>query len=114
MLLVELEGYTGRPDDAIEHAQQAEQLYQRLIDDPLSAVRQAGPGFQNIPVERKEGCGSCVWRYVCGGGCPLLTWRTTGRADLRSPYCQAYRTLFPKLLRLEGLRILKWQGRARD
>lgn len=33
MLLVELQGYTGQPDTALQHAAQAEKLYQQLIAD---------------------------------------------------------------------------------
>ncbi len=77
-------------------------------DDPLLAVRQRQDGFQNVPVESKESCRDCPWRYWCAGGCPLLAYRTTGRSDTASPYCEVYRALYPALLRLEGLRLLKW------
>ena len=78
-------------------------------DDPLQAVRERRDGFQNVPVDEKEGCQDCTWRYWCAGGCPLLAHRTTGRSDVPSPYCAVYQALYPDLLRLEGLRLLKWQ-----
>ncbi len=78
-------------------------------DDPLQAVRGPQAGFQNVSVDEKEGCRECVWRYWCAGGCPLLAYRATGRSDRPSPYCAAYQALYPSLLRLEGLRLLKWQ-----
>lgn len=65
-----------------------------------------GP-IRNYSVDDKEGCRSCVWRYRCGGGCSIVTLHTTGRADVKSPNCNIYKTLIPAALRLEGLRLLK-------
>jgi uncharacterized protein len=76
------------------------------IDDPIAAV--ASGGLRNPDVDEKEDCANCTWRYWCGGGCPLLTRRLTGREDAPSPYCGVYRAIFPEMLRLEGLRLLKW------
>lgn len=73
-------------------------------DDPLTAIRMAAGAWRAMAVDERQGCGQCEWRYWCAGGCPLLS-----RADARpSPYCQVYRALLPELLRLEGLRLLKW------
>lgn len=81
-----------------------------FASDPLQYIRlQSGP-VQNVPVEEKEGCRTCQWRYWCAGGCPMLTKRVTGRTDVKSPYCHVYQALYPELLRLEGLRLLKWSG----
>lgn len=77
-------------------------------EDPLQIVRRSDAEPRWIPVERREGCRTCAWRYLCGGGCPLMADQGEGR----SPYCNIYRALFPELLRLEGLRILKWGGTA--
>jgi uncharacterized protein len=79
-----------------------------LCDDPLLLVRQDQGGVQNLSVEEKEGCRDCTWRYWCSGGCPITTYRATGRYDLKSPNCEIYRTIFPRAIRLEGLRILKY------
>lgn len=79
-----------------------------MAHDPLDIIRLQPTGFQNVSVDDKEGCRECQWRYWCAGGCPLLTYRVTGRSDVKSPYCNVYQTLFPELLRLEGLRLLKW------
>jgi uncharacterized protein len=78
--------------------------------DPLEEIRLHSGGFQNRRVEEKEGCRTCSWRYWCAGGCPLLTYRATGRNDVKSPYCDVYRAVYPGLLRLEGLRLLKWES----
>nr|BBH94274.1 hypothetical protein KTA_24730 [Thermogemmatispora argillosa] len=77
-------------------------------DDPLEAVRRPAWGMSAIPVDEKEGCRTCRWRYWCAGGCPLLTYHLTGRLDVRSPNCAIYQALFPEVLRLEALRVLKY------
>jgi len=76
--------------------------------DPLRLVREWRGGFQSISVEEKEDCRHCPWRYWCAGGCPLLTYQTSGRSDAPSPYCTVYRAIYPDVVRLEGLRLLKW------
>lgn len=76
--------------------------------DPLALVKDDAIGLQNPSIEQKAECRDCEWRYWCAGGCPLATWRATGRYDSRSPYCRIYQVLFPAALRLEGLRVLKY------
>lgn len=83
-----------------------------MADDPLEIIRLQSAGFQNVSVDEKEGCRECQWRYFCSGGCPMLTYRVTGRSNVKSPYCNVYKALFPELLRLEGLRLLKWAQMA--
>ncbi len=78
-------------------------------EDPLQAVREDRAGVQGLAVEDKEGCRNCQWRYWCAGGCPLLTYRITGRSDVKSPNCSIYKALFPEALRLEALRLLKYE-----
>jgi uncharacterized protein len=77
--------------------------------DPLTEIRNDQTGIQNISVEEKAGCKNCEWRHWCAGGCPLETYRATGLYGVRSPNCSIYKTLFPEALRLEGLRLLKYQ-----
>jgi uncharacterized protein len=79
-------------------------------DDPLILIRADRKGLQNMSVEEKQGCRDCEWKYWCTGGCPLLTYRTTGRYDVKSPNCRIYKAIYPKLLRLEGLRLMKLAG----
>jgi uncharacterized protein len=75
--------------------------------DVLFALRNSHLGVQNPPVDRKPDCQACPWRYWCAGGCPALAYRTSGRYDARSPNCRIYQALFPQILRLEGLRLLR-------
>ncbi|NOH01854.1 MAG: radical SAM protein [Chloroflexi bacterium] len=79
------------------------------VADPLAVIRADQIGIQNISVEEKEGCKTCEWKHWCAGGCPLATYRATGRYDVKSPNCRIYKALFPEALRLEGLRLLKYQ-----
>jgi uncharacterized protein len=79
-------------------------------DDPLKMVREDYLGVQGIPVEEKEGCRTCSWRYWCTGGCPALTYAVTGRYNVKSPNCAIYKALFPEVLRLEALRLLRYKA----
>ncbi|NJN19224.1 MAG: SPASM domain-containing protein [Oscillochloris sp.] len=75
--------------------------------DPLATLRASNTGLQNIPVDQRAGCRSCEWKYWCAGGCPIATFRATGRYDIQSPNCGIYQALYPDLIRLEGIRILQ-------
>lgn len=77
-------------------------------DDPLLLIRDSAAPIKSLPVEEKEGCRDCTWRYWCSGGCPIATFRATGRWDVKSPNCSIYKTIYPEALRLEGLRLLKY------
>ena len=77
------------------------------VDDPLRVIRQDRRGVQGLPVREKEGCRTCEWRNWCTGGCPVVTYRATGRYDVKSPNCNIYKALFPEVLRLEALRLLR-------
>jgi uncharacterized protein len=78
------------------------------VDNPLRMIRENQRGVTAVAVEEKTGCRDCDWRYWCSGGCPLLTYRMTGRSDVKSPNCSIYKALFPEALRLEALRLLKY------
>jgi uncharacterized protein len=79
-------------------------------EDPLAIIQADQVGIQNLSVEEKEGCRDCEWKSWCTGGCPLETYRATGRYDLKSPNCNIYKAIFPDVLRLEGLRLLEHAG----
>jgi uncharacterized protein len=79
-------------------------------DDPLDVIRTDRKGVQGVAVEEKEGCRDCQWRYWCTGGCPQLTYRLTGRSDIKSPNCNIYKALFPDALHLEALRLLAYES----
>jgi uncharacterized protein len=77
-------------------------------DDPLAFVQADTGGIQNLTVDQKE-CRKCVWRYRCTGGCPRLTYQRTGRHDARSPLCEVYRAILPQVVRMEALRLVKYE-----
>jgi uncharacterized protein len=66
--------------------------------------------LQNPDVHTKGGCSCCDWKYWCAGGCPLVTYRIAGRYNAQSPYCRIYKAIIPRILRLEGLRLMKLAG----
>lgn len=84
------------------------------LDIPVSSIHTSSDLFesltngpiQNLSVNEKEGCKNCSFKYQCTGGCPVETFRATGRWDVKSPHCNIYKTLYPEALRLEGLRLL--------
>lgn len=76
-------------------------------NDPLLIIVADESSVQNISVEGKKGCNNCQWKYWCAGGCPIITKRVTGRFDVQSPHCEIYQVIFPEIIRLEGLRLLK-------
>lgn len=78
--------------------------------DPLGEVIKDKQGIQNLTVEEKDECKACIWRYYCTGGCPLMTHRKTGSYNSKSPDCAIYKALIPEIVRLEGLRLLKYGG----
>ncbi len=66
------------------------------------------PAFHVPVVTQREPCASCGWKYWCGGGCPVVAHRAHGTPHAASPYCQVYQALYPDLIRLEGLRVLRY------
>lgn len=76
--------------------------------DPLGTVRRSATGLQNPSVEDKEDCQDCPWRYWCSGGCPLIAYRAKGSYTIKSPYCAIYKAILPEMVRLEGLRLIKY------
>lgn len=81
-----------------------------IDDGDLLEIMQKGDFTKGIKIEDKIGCRNCQWRYICAGGCPLLSLRTKGSFRLPSPYCSVYRTLIPRVLAIEAKRIIKFGG----
>jgi len=76
--------------------------------DPLAVLQRDTTTVQNLSVEDKDECKTCDWRYWCAGGCPIEAYRVTGKYNTKSPNCAIYKALFPEVVRLEGLRLLKY------
>lgn len=77
-------------------------------DDPLDLVRRDTRTTLNLLADEKEGCRDCTWKHWCAGGCPVATFRATGRYDVKSPNCAIYQAIYPQALRLEALRLLAY------
>lgn len=76
-------------------------------NDPLSKIRNDTEGLQNVKVDDKHECSSCLWKYRCGGGCSFSNFRRTGKYNSKSIYCNVYKELFPAIIRMEALRVLQ-------
>lgn len=83
-------------------------------NDPLQLVQRDRSTVLNLAVEEKEGCRDCSWRYWCSGGCAVATFKATGRYDIKSPNCNIYKAIYPQVLKLEGLRLLKYATPAAE
>lgn len=60
-------------------------------------------------VEDKVGCKMCEWKYWCAGGCPVLALREYGLSDIKSPYCDVYRSIFPQIVKVEAYILNKYK-----
>lgn len=61
--------------------------------------------FENPSVDEKEGCMNCIWRYWCGGGCPVLSISAAGSARVPSPYCEVYLEIYPELVSIGNFQL---------
>lgn len=63
--------------------------------------------FPNPPIDRRNGCNTCEWRYWCAGGCPIHAKNIMGTSNVSSPYCSVYKAIYPELVRLQALQLLQ-------
>lgn len=63
--------------------------------------------FHNPPIDHRNGCNTCEWRYWCGGGCPIHAMNIMGTSNVSSPYCSVYKAIYPDLIRLQALQLLQ-------
>ncbi len=81
------------------------------IDDPDLIESMVKGNFirpLGLTVEGKNSCHNCQWKYVCCGGCPLLTFFQKGTYTTNSPYCNVYKALIPEVLKVEASRFIKY------
>jgi uncharacterized protein len=96
-------GHTGTVDACQMHMGGGPQVTAETDLIPLVA---AGP-IPVLPVDARTSCASCAIRYRCSGGCPIETYRATGRWDVQSPNCGIFQSLAPDLVKLCGLFLLR-------
>ncbi len=77
-------------------------------DDSLTVIRNQNQFLakENI-VDNYENCKDCIWRYVCAGGCAILTKLQYGKFNTYSPYCDVFKDCIPRLIRIIGLQIIQ-------
>ena len=80
--------------------------------DIMSAIQNDKTQLQPISVNNKPDCANCEIKYYCAGGCPQLAIRS-GSIKNKSPFCNIYKALYKDVLRLEALRILKYENGQR-
>lgn len=66
--------------------------------------------FDNPPIDQRNGCNTCEWRYWCAGGCPIHAKNVMGTSNVSSPYCSVYKAIYPELVRLQALQLLQLSG----
>jgi uncharacterized protein len=50
-------------------------------------------------------CSRCAHRASCAGGCPLLLHRRDGHTDGRSPYCEVFKAVLPRIVHIAALEL---------
>jgi uncharacterized protein len=75
--------------------------------DLLDHIRGANPDLAGSRTNNQPPCGDCVWRMSCAGSCPLQTKASNGSFDAASPYCETYRQILPRILRIKGLQMIR-------
>jgi uncharacterized protein len=85
------------------------QPHQTPTETVLTCRQLQSETFQNLAAIAKAKCSTCSWQRFCAGGCPMEAFHAYGRFDVPSPYCEVYRALASQVLRLESLRVLKYQ-----
>jgi uncharacterized protein len=74
---------------------------------PLMDLESAGfEQFENLPVDEREGCQVCEWRYWCAGGCPILAQLPDRNAEAKPYYCDVYKAIYPRILMLMQMQSL--------
>ncbi len=66
---------------------------------------------KGLTVDGKIPCRTCLWKYICVGGCPYFANQYFGKFDTKSPYCEVFKALIPVLLRTEAKRLIKYKYR---
>lgn len=63
--------------------------------------------FSNPQIDQRNGCNTCEWRYWCAGGCPVHAKNIMGTSNISSPYCSVYKTIYPELVRLQAMQLIR-------
>lgn len=76
--------------------------------DVLDSIRNQNQFNANErSIDANPECKKCLWRYICGGGCPLLTKSAYGSFEKSSPYCEIFQSCIPRLIRIMGMQMIE-------
>jgi uncharacterized protein len=76
-------------------------------DDLLSLIRKPEVQKRNPLIYEKNKCTGCSYLAACHGGCPSEIFFKSGDYTDPSPYCEAYKKLIPRAMKLMGKILLK-------
>jgi uncharacterized protein len=75
--------------------------------DLLTNVRHNNATFASGNAKHYEDCSQCYWRGSCAGACPLQTLSSCRRMEVKSPYCEIYKAVLPRILKIKGLQMIR-------
>jgi uncharacterized protein len=79
------------------------------MGDLIEDINTGNPVLSKHKASDYDKCSVCVWRKSCAGSCPMQTISTYGRIDHSSPYCEVYRQILPRVLRIKALQMIRDQ-----
>ena len=70
-----------------------------MLDLDLQIIMQNAQSRQGLlrNIYNIDNCKSCVWRFVCSGGCSAASYYYNGSMSGAAPYCEAYKMIFTYL-----------------
>ena len=75
--------------------------------DLLGNIKLGNPTLVKHDVRDIPSCSECVWRSSCSGACPLQTISTYGHVGHSSPYCEVYKAILPRVLRIKAFQMIR-------
>ncbi len=69
----------------------------------LAAGQTQLPDFKRT--QPNTACSRCPHRLSCAGGCPLLLHRREGHVNGRSPYCEVFKAVLPRIVHIAALEL---------
>lgn len=75
-------------------------IYTHSLTDLKSVCSHDNPGCYYWHTNNIPECQSCEWEWICHGGCPYTRKLAYGSYDIKSPFCSAFKELFPLLMKM--------------
>ena len=76
-------------------------------NDVLDEIKSCSPLFCHNTAYVYPKCNECIWRTSCAGGCPLQNEVSISLHNRETPYCQVYKEILPRILRIKGLQMIR-------